>query len=450
MNTRPSTNVPGIDTRRAALRVLDAVMRTGQPLDQAVIPATRGLEPADRALAIAIAQEVLRWTPDFDLLIDSQTRLPLADDAKARMVLRMALAQLLRLGTPPHAAIATSLPLVEKGPRRLVHGVIGSLWRLQPDLADSPTLLPEVAMRWAGWGTDMLAQTRAALAEPPPLDLTLKNPEETEKWLTELGGESLAPGHIRLPRGNAVEALPGYGEGAWWVQDLAASIPVRLLGEGNGRSVLDLCAAPGGKTLQLASQGWAVTALDLSAKRLMRLKDNLERTGLAAETVTADLRKWDADKQYDAVLLDAPCTATGTFRRHPDVLHRIGARQIAELVALQTEMLDRAAAWVKPGGSLVYATCSLEPEEGEAQAESFLHRHPEFALSPVDETLLPAGVSSLHGHVRTLPGYAGRQRRAGRILRCGFYPRRIALAHDCTHTDHRSLDPRTLVHGALG
>ena len=180
MNTRPSTNVPGIDTRRAALRVLDAVMRTGQPLDQAVIPATRGLEPADRALAIAIAQEVLRWTPDFDLLIDSQTRLPLAEDAKARMVLRMALAQLLRLGTPPHAAIATSLPLVEKGPRRLVHGVIGSLWRLQPDLADSPTLLPEVAMRWAGWGTDMLAQTRAALAEPPLLDLTLKNPEETE------------------------------------------------------------------------------------------------------------------------------------------------------------------------------------------------------------------------------------------------------------------------------
>lgn len=404
MNTRPSTNVPGIDTRRAALRVLDAVMRTGQPLDQAVIPATRGLEPADRALAIAIAQEVLRWTPDFDLLIDSQTQLPLADDAKARMVLRMALAQILRLGTPPHAAIATSLPLVDKGPRRLVHGVIGSLWRMQPELAESPTLLPEVAIRWAGWGKDMLAQTRTALAEPPPLDLTLKNPDETGKWLNDLGGESLAPGHIRLPRGNAVEALPGYGEGAWWVQDLAASIPVRLLGAGDGRAALDLCAAPGGKTLQLASQGWAVTALDLSAKRLIRLKDNLERTGLSAELVTADLRKWETDNAFDAVLLDAPCTATGTFRRHPDVLHRIGGRQIAELVALQSDMLDRAAGWVKPGGTLVYATCSLEPEEGEAQMAAFLERHADFTLLPVSVAILPEGVKGEGDHVRTLPG----------------------------------------------
>jgi 16S rRNA (cytosine967-C5)-methyltransferase len=405
MNTRPSTNVPGIDTRRAALRVLDAVMRTGQPLDQAVIPATRGLEPADRALAIAIAQEVLRWTPDFDLLIDSQTRLPLADDAKARMVLRMALAQILRLGTPPHAAIATSLPLVDKGPRRLVHGVIGSLWRMQPELAAFPALMPEVDIRWtAAWGTDMVAAARAALAEPPPLDLTLKNADETEKWASELGGESLAPGHVRLPRGNAVESLPGYADGAWWVQDLAASIPVRLLGEGKGRSALDLCAAPGGKTMQLAAQGWAVTALDLSAKRLERLKDNMARTALSAELVTADIRKWDSTTTYDAVLLDAPCTATGTFRRHPDVLHRIGVRQIAELVALQSEMLECAAGWVKPGGVLVYATCSLEPEEGEAQAEAFLQGHPEFSLSPVDSAHLPGAVTADAGIVRTLPG----------------------------------------------
>ena len=159
---------------------------------------------------------------------------------------------------------------------------------------------------------------------------------------------------------------------------LAASIPVRLLGEGNGRSVLDLCAAPGGKTLQLASQGWAVTALDLSAKRLMAVERQSGAHGSRLRNRDRRSPQWDADKQYDAVLLDAPCTATGTFRRHPDVLHRIGARQIAELVALQTEMLDRAAAWVKPGGWLVYATCSLEPEEGEAQAESFLHRDPEF------------------------------------------------------------------------
>ncbi len=404
MNTRPSTNVPGIGTRKAALRVLDAVMRTGQPLDQAVIPATRGLEPADRALAIAIAQEVLRWTPDFDLLIDSQTQLPLASDAKARMVLRMALAQILRLGTPPHAAIATSLPLVDNGPRRLVHGVIGSLWRLQPELATIPTLLPEVEMRWASWGKEMLADTRAALAEPPPLDLTLKQPSETEKWAEMLGGESLALGHVRLPRGQAVETLPGYADGEWWVQDLAASLPVRLLGEGNGRRVLELCAAPGGKTMQLAAQGWAVTALDLSAKRLERLKENLERTGLSADLVTADLRKWDAGALYDAVLLDAPCTATGTFRRHPDVLHRIGARQIAELVALQSEMLDSAAKWVNPGGTLVYATCSLEREEGEEQASAFLERHPEFQFSAISPTAVPEAFGTGNGVIRTLPG----------------------------------------------
>jgi 16S rRNA (cytosine967-C5)-methyltransferase len=197
--------------------------------------------------------------------------------------------------------------------------------------------------------------------------------------------------------------LPGFADGDWWIQDLAASIPVRLLGDGTGKTALDLCAAPGGKTMQLAAQGWAVTALDLSAKRLARLTDNLERTGLTAETVTLDLRKWDSDGQFDAVLLDAPCTATGTFRRHPDVLHRIGPRQIAELVTLQATMLDRAADWVKPGGLLIYATCSLEPEEGEAQAEAFVQRHPEFTLSPLSDDVLPDGVPTQNGIVRTLP-----------------------------------------------
>lgn len=403
MNTRP-TNVPGLPTRRAALQILDAVTRTGQPLDQAVIPATRGLESADRALAIAIAQEVLRWGPDLDLLIDSQTQLPLAEDAKARMVLRMALAQILRLGTPPHAAISTALPLVDKGPRRLVHGVLGSLWRLQPKLADAPTLLPEVALRWqAAWGKEMVGAARTALAEPPMLDLTLKNPADTVKWARQLDGVSLAPGHVRLPRGHAVETLPGYAEGEWWVQDLAASLPVRAMGAGKGRSVLDLCAAPGGKTMQLAAQGWAVTALDLSAKRLVRLSDNMERTGFTVETVTADMRKWESDRQFDAVLLDAPCSATGTFRRHPDVLHRVGPKQIAELAALQSTMLDRAVDWVKPGGMLVYATCSLEPEEGEMQAEAFLLRNSDFSPAAIDSDTLPQGVVAQNGRVRSLP-----------------------------------------------
>jgi 16S rRNA (cytosine967-C5)-methyltransferase len=409
MNTRP-TNATGLPARKAALRMLDAVMRTGQPLDQAVTMAAKGLESSDRALAIAIAQEVLRWTPDFDLLIDSQTRLPLAEDAKARMVLRMALAQMLRLSTPPHAAIATSLPLLEGGPRRLVHGVLGSLWRLQPELSECPTLLSEVGIRWKeAWGPEMVAAAQVALAEPPPLDLALKNHADTVDWAKRLGGVSFAPGHVRLPRGSAIEMLDGYADGAWWVQDLAATLPVRLLGEGKGRTVLDLCAAPGGKTMQLAAAGWEVTALDLSARRMELLASNLERTRLSAETVISDIRKWEGAALFDAVLLDAPCSATGTFRRHPDVLHRIGERQISELVDLQRTLLDHAASWVKPGGSLVYATCSLEPEEGEAQAKNFLVGHSEFTLMPAEVGLLPDGIFATNGFVRTLPNMLAKQ-----------------------------------------
>jgi 16S rRNA (cytosine967-C5)-methyltransferase len=404
MNTLPTT-ATGLDTRKAALRMLDAVMRTGQSMDQAVTMSTRDLESSDRALAIAIAQEVLRWAPDFDLLIDSQTQLPLADDAKARMVLRMALAQMLRLGTPPHAAIATALPLLDKGPRRLVHGVLGSLWRLQPTLPAAPTLLPEPALRWAAaWGAEMVEAARVALAEPPMLDLALKVHADTAGWSERLGGNSLAPGHVRLPRGSAIETLDGYADGDWWVQDLASTLPVRVMGAANGRTVLDLCAAPGGKTMQLAAAGWDVTALDLSGKRMALLDSNLERTRLTAKTVIADLRKWDGEAQYDAVLLDAPCSATGTFRRHPDVLHRIGERQIAELVELQTSLLGHAAKRVKPGGIFVYATCSLEPDEGEAQAAAFLESHADFAAAHIDAARLPDGIAAQNGQVRALPG----------------------------------------------
>ncbi len=210
MNTRPTT-ATGLAARRTALRMLAACLRTGQPLDQAASAMAKGLEPSDRAHAIAIAQEVLRWLPDLDLLIDSQTRLPLAEDAKARMVLRMALAQMLRLGTPPHAAIATALPLLDKGPRRLVHGVLGSLWRLQPKLADAPSLTHPVADRWtAAWGAEVVEAARTALAEPPPLDLTLADPAQTTKWTEELEGISLTPGHVRLSRGSAIEIAPRF------------------------------------------------------------------------------------------------------------------------------------------------------------------------------------------------------------------------------------------------
>lgn len=397
---------PGLPARRAALRLLDAVLRRGDPLEIALHGASQGIvDRADRALVHAIAAETLRHLPDLDALIDSATRNRLPDDAKARMVLRIALVQTLVLGTPPHAAIATALPLVDGGPRKLVHGVFGTLMRGTATLPAIPTLLPEVAARWAEqWGDAMPDVAAKAFVVRPPVDVTLRDAAQTESWATQLGGESFAPGHVRLPAHDAIPELPGFDDGAWWVQDLAASIPARLLGKGEGRHVLDLCAAPGGKTMQLAAAGWAVSAIDQSAKRLARLSDNLARVDLSANVITADLRNWTPEAPVDAVLLDAPCTATGIYRRHPDVLHRIGPRQITELAELQAALLTRAADWVKPGGTLVYATCSLEQAEGEAQITRFLAENSAFTIAPPKADGLPQGVAATaEGWVRTLP-----------------------------------------------
>jgi 16S rRNA (cytosine967-C5)-methyltransferase len=403
-------DVPGLPARRAALRLLDAVLRRGDPLELALHGAAQGLLPADRALTHAIAAEVLRHLPDLDALIDGATRQILPPDAKARMVLRIALAQTLKLDTPPHAAIATALPLVDGGPRKLVHGVFGTVTRGAPDLPDPPTLPADVAERWAAqWGEAMPLAAAHAYAQRPPVDISLRDPSETAKWTEALGGTSFAPGHVRLPshadQGSiAIPDLPGFAEGAWWVQDIAAACAARLLGANEGRTVFDLCAAPGGKTMQLAAAGWRVTAIDQSKKRLERLSENLARTGLMADVMAADLRAWQPDAPADAILLDAPCTATGIYRRHPDVLHRIGPRQIAELAQLQTELLARAAGWLAPGGRLVYATCSLERAEGEDQVSRFLASHPDFALLPVAPEDLPAGITPTpEGWLRTLP-----------------------------------------------
>jgi 16S rRNA (cytosine967-C5)-methyltransferase len=405
-----NNDIAGLPARKSAMRLLDAVIRMGTPMDHAVNNACKGLAPADRALAIAIAQETLRWMVDLDILIDSKTKQRLPDDAKARMVLRIALAQTLRLGTPAHAAIATALPILEGGPRRLVHGVLGALFRSEAKLPDLPSLPDGAALRWQmAWGDDMLLAAQTALFQPPLLDIALREPDKTEEWAQRLGGVSLMPGHVRCPRGTAVDALDGYEEGAWWVQDLAASLPARMLGAGaessQGRKALDLCAAPGGKTMQLAAQGWDVTALDNSARRMERLASNLERVNLSADLVRADVTTWESPPVFDAILLDAPCSATGTMRRHPDVLHRIGMRQVNELAALQSVMLDRAALWLKPGGQMVYATCSLEPHEGEAQVSAFLDRNKAFAIAPVTVSELPAGIApDDSGCIRTMPG----------------------------------------------
>ena len=390
----------GIHARRAALRLLDAVLRRGETLDIAFNGATKDVRKfEDKALARAIAAEVLRWMVDLDGLIDSATKKPLPNDAKVRMVLRMMLAQWLRLQTPPHAVVATGLDLLAGGPRRLAHGVFSTLTKREVALPPAPTLPEEVATRWG----DRAASIAAGLADPPPLDLTLRDPAETEHWQVQLSADSLMPGHLRLARGDNIEKLPGFAEGAWWVQDIAASLPARLLGDGEGRHVLDLCAAPGGKTLQLAAQSWKVTALDISKRRLELLKSNLKRTGLAASTVRADALTWEPKHQFDAILLDAPCTATGTARRHPDVLHRIGARQIAEMAELQAALLDRAKGWLKPGGIFVYATCSLEREEGEDQTSAV-----DLAPLPIGSQNLPAGLEpTAEGWLRTDPGMLG-------------------------------------------
>ena len=390
-------DIPGLPARKGALKLIDAVLNRGETLDQATNSALLGVKGnADRALAKALAGEALRWLTDLDTMIDSATRLPLAHDAKVRSVLRLMLAGWLRLETPPHAVIATGLPLLAGGPRRLAHGVFSTLTKRNVALPAAPTLPAEVALRWG----ERAGAIAAGLGHLPPLDLTLRDAAETAAWTERLGGTSLMPGHVRLGRGTAVENLEGYDEGGWWVQDLAAGLPARLLGAGNGRTVLDLCAAPGGKTLQLAAAGWQVTALDASARRLERVEQNLARTGLSAEVVEADALTWEPPALFDAVLLDAPCTATGTCRRHPDVLHRIGLRQIAEQAELQAALLERAVSWVKPGGTLVYAVCSLEPEEGEAQAATVM-----LTRDPIGADELPADIApSADGYVRTDPG----------------------------------------------
>jgi 16S rRNA (cytosine967-C5)-methyltransferase len=398
-------DTPGVPARRAALKLLDAVLRQGLPLEAVLDRATAGIDRADdRALARAIASEVLRRLPDLDALIDSATARPLPDDAKARFALRIALVQTLALGTPAHAAISTALPLVDGGPRKLVHGVFGTLSRRGDTLPEQPTLPDPVAIRWhAAWGDDAIEGAELAIATPPPLDLTIADAARTEEWAEQLGGTSLMPGHVRLPGGHVPE-MPGFEEGAWWVQDIAASIPARLIGAGSGIA-LDICAAPGGKTMQLAAAGWQVTALDNSPTRLERLTDNLARTRLAADVVTADALLWKPAELADAVLLDAPCSATGIFRRHPDVLHRVRPSVIADMAAIQARLFSRAATWVKPGGTLVYATCSLEPAEGEEQLDHFLKNNVRFTVDPIRQDELPAGLAPHgSGYLRLLPG----------------------------------------------
>ena len=391
--------IDGLPARVAALRILDGVLRRGLTMDSAA-QAAKSLPPADAALASAIAGEALRRLPDLDVLIDSATRQRLPDDSKARMVLRLALAQKIGLGTPDHALVATALPLVDGGPRRLVHGVLGTLLRKGVPAGDAPALPAAVEERWrAAWGDEVVEAARRAILQRPSLDLSFASEVVSANFPQ---GDQLAPRNRRIADAGAVTSLPGFDDGSWWVQDLASSLPARLIPD-DAKTVLDACAAPGGKTMQLAAAGHRVTALDRSESRLARLRENLARTNLSADTVAADILEWKPAEQFDAVLVDAPCAATGTFRRHPEVLYRAHPGLIAHNVELQAKMLDATADMVKPGGSLVYAVCSLEPDEGEAQIDAFLARRPDYLLAPAKVDIDGIAPDS-RGGLRILPG----------------------------------------------
>ena len=330
-------------------------------------------------------------------------------------ILRTAVAQLLFLDTPPHAAIGLAVDVACKDRNaRHFSGVVNAVLRKvsesprQPAAADAGINTPEwLWRRWTRhYGEDLAAGIALAHLEEPATDIAVKS--DGQRWADLLGAQLLFPDHLRLPpSAPAIPTLPGFASGDWWVQDVAASLPVRMLGDVAGKNVIDLCAAPGGKTLQLCARGARVTAVDISQARLERLRENLTRTGLAADLVCTDLREIADDRSFDAVLLDAPCSATGTIRRHPEILHVRSESDIRRLARQQEDLLKHAARLVAPGGMLVFSTCSLEPEEGEIQIENFLERENDFRIW--EQSLLTDHSSfaiSKPGMVRTLPHHS--------------------------------------------
>ena len=382
-------------------------------LDEALArPPYTALPPRDRGFARALAGTVLRRLGPIDAALDARLQKPPPE--AVRWLLRLGAAQVFYMDVPAHAAVSVSVEQASSAnPTRPYKGLINAVLRgLARDGAplETPEALapPWLLARWrAAYGDAAAVAIAASIAEEPPTDLTLR--ASVDPGMVEaLRAERLSTGGLRTPLKGEVAEWPGFKEGGWWVQDAAAALPARLLAVKPGQAVLDLCAAPGGKTLQLAAAGAQVTALDRSAGRLKRLRENLERTQLKAEVVVADACVWTDERRFEAVLLDAPCSATGTFRRHPDVLWAARPGDIAKLVSLQTRLLDAAAERVEEGGRLVYCVCSLEPEEGEAQAAAFLERRPEFAIDPVtaEEAGAPARALTPQGFVRLLPGPA--------------------------------------------
>ncbi len=402
----PDTAASALVARAAALKLLEAALAKRGGLDEALGEAAQGrLSAQDRAFARALVMAALRRLGPIDRALDG--RLKREPPAPVRGLLRLGLAQAFWLDVPAFAAVDTTVSLTPAPLRGLVNAVLRGLIREGPPRENPEALAPAWLMaRWrAAYGEADALAIAAQIAEEPATDLTLRDGGGVADLAQALEAERLPQGSLRCRRRGDVAAWPGYAEGRWWVQDAAAALPARLLAAPPGETILDLCAAPGGKTLQLAAAGAAVTAVDRSAGRLRRLAAGLARTGLTAEVVAADATAWADARTFDAVLLDAPCSATGTFRHHPDVLWNARPGDIAALAAVQAQLLAAAAARVKPGGRLVYAVCSLEPEEGEAQARAFLSRRPDFALDPIaaGEAGSPAPSRASEGWLRILP-----------------------------------------------
>ena len=398
----------GLSARRAAAASVAATLATGTTLDEA-LARHRG---EDDALARAIAVTTFRRFGTIRAAIAARLSKGMPTDHDALAILSTGAAQVLFLDVADHAAVDLSVRLASEGMRTrhltgLVNALLRRLAREREDiLADDDPLrdLPDgLAARWRDqYGADRTAAIAAVHRSGAALDVTCRS--DAAGWAERLGGRLLPTGSVRLGDRRAVKDLPGYADGAWWIQDAAAALPARLFPQAAGARMLDMCAAPGGKTAQLAALGLRVTALDRSAARLERLRANMTRLGLAAEIVCADALDFAAEP-FDGVLLDAPCTATGTIRRHPDIPWTKGAAELARLVDLQTRLLDRAADLVRTGGTIVYCVCSLEPEEGEAQADAFARRRPDFARAAIDVRALGLDDRFLSpaGDLRTVP-----------------------------------------------
>lgn len=409
--------VAGLAARRVARDVVADLLgkSRGLALEDALAQHRAGLDPADAALARAIATATFRRLGFLRAALAERMSQGLPEgQPRLLALLATGAAQIIDLDVPDHAAVDLAVRLAKADPQsRHLSGLVNAVLRRlaregdavqrgDPLDANTPAWL---ARRWrAAYGEETARRIAGAHLEGAAVDLTPRS--DAADWAQRLGGAALGLGSIRLTDiRTPVTELPGYAEGGWWVQDAAATLPTRLLGVRPGERVADLCAAPGGKTAQLAAAGAEIVAIDRSDARLERLKGNLRRLNLSAETRVADALDLPEDEPFDAVLLDAPCSATGTIRRHPDVAWTKRESDLARLAALQTRLLDKAAALVRPGGRLVYCTCSLEPEEGEAQAASFLARHPGYERVAVSREELGghAELIDANGDLRTLP-----------------------------------------------